>query len=314
MPQSMQRSACLLMMGSSAPGRPPRPQSPHPLLDGPPRPLLARRGHEPLGIGHGRLPRVRAPQAPGVRRAVRHQAALFRPRYVPADTRAEWRTALSPGDHGTRPGVPGGRVMLSRAGRGGPLGGARRRVRAEAGSGQGHYVGEGRRGRGDGPDVVPERPLAHIRRPVHGGLRGARGEPASRSLRGTFATIVSPNEPIRYSALPTSSSTVPSSGHTTNVTTAMSALSTAGPGEHGHEGRPHRGDVDRVHRRDTLGRRQRREPRITKVENPQKTPATSPVPRIPPRPARRTARRSSPTPPFRSTRAVARHQRSPVPR
>jgi hypothetical protein len=48
-------------------------------------------------------------------------------------------------------------------------------------------------------------------------------------LRGTFATSVGPKEPARYSALPSSSSTFPSPGQTTNVTTAISTLSTAEP-------------------------------------------------------------------------------------
>ncbi len=52
---------------------------PDPLLDRPPGPVLARSGHESLGIGHGRLPCVRSG---GARRRTRRRAALFRPRYV----------------------------------------------------------------------------------------------------------------------------------------------------------------------------------------------------------------------------------------
>jgi hypothetical protein len=48
-------------------------------------------------------------------------------------------------------------------------------------------------------------------------------------LRGTFAAAVTPNDPNRYSALPSSSSTAPSSGHSTNVTTAITAETTVVP-------------------------------------------------------------------------------------
>ena len=75
-------------------------------------------------------------------------------------------------------------------------------------------------------------PHVHSRTYV-GQYAAASGVPGSSlaraSLRGTFATIVSPNDPNRYSALPTSNSTVPSSGHRTNVTTAIIAHSTADP-------------------------------------------------------------------------------------
>lgn len=58
-PQSIQRSACLLMMGSNAPGTYTSSQSRTRSSTGRMGPFLARRGQETLRIGHGRLPQIR---------------------------------------------------------------------------------------------------------------------------------------------------------------------------------------------------------------------------------------------------------------
>src|SRR3954454_21291863 len=97
----------------------------------------------------------------------------------------------------------------------------------------------------------------------------------------TFATMATPNEPNTYRALPTSSSTVPSSGHGTNVTTAITAHSTAEPANTAMNGGRTAVTLIAFIAATPCAGGSSASPLITNVENAQKTPATSPVPSTP---------------------------------
>lgn len=105
--------------------------------------------------------------------------------------------------------------------------------------------------------------------------------PASTSLRGTFAATVTPNPPNRHSALPAGRPTAPSSGHLTDVTTAIAAHSSAEPRNTSMKGaRTAAALTDRIAATPRAGGNVA-SPLITNVEKAQKTPATSPVPSTP---------------------------------
>ena len=243
-----------------------------PLLDGPARPRLACCSEKTLGIGHGRLLAV-------------FPAYAWRGRASSGGTLASTiRRLARPHRRHAR---PSGRGRLRRRARtystdGGP---AEATVRTWFHSG----------------------PLAHVHGPVRDGLRRPGLHPASALLRGTFAAIVTPNEPNRYSALPSSSSTAPSSGHSTNVTTAITAHSTADPMNTNMKGGRTAVTLIACMAATPCAGGSAASPRITKVENPQKTPATSPVPSTPAPRVRSTVprswrlpRRSRPSPPVKS--------------